>query len=216
MAEIFSYLMGYCDGGHDRLMADANGGLKYALRVRDVFGRIFFDDIMFGGAGHREQDGREIEAVKKIVAAGVNVSMTFGVSGRQAAKEIAYHAAAFQLLRPGSKPSPITPTTVYDWWGKFRDESRPLEPKILGELERMNFTPSSEVAAIVTVFRIKPILESLIDSFVEQLSQVFMLRVFHVGTTGAGDIEFDHVIAWELSRDSSLGNCQVLVPHLPR
>jgi DNA-binding NtrC family response regulator len=26
------------------------------------------------------------------------------------------------------------------------------------------------------------ILESLIDSFVEQLSQVFMLRVFHVGT----------------------------------
>jgi hypothetical protein len=25
-------------------------------------------------------------------------------------------------------------------------------------------------------------LESLIDSFVEQLSQVFMLRVFHVGT----------------------------------
>src|SRR5215470_16979864 len=28
--------------------------------------------------------------------------------------------------------------------------------------------------------------------------------------TGAGDIEFDHVIPWEISRDSSLGNCQVL------
>jgi 5-methylcytosine-specific restriction enzyme A len=28
--------------------------------------------------------------------------------------------------------------------------------------------------------------------------------------TGAGDIEFDHIIAWEISRDSSLGNCQVL------
>ncbi len=28
--------------------------------------------------------------------------------------------------------------------------------------------------------------------------------------TGAGDIEFDHIIPWEISRDSSLGNCQVL------
>jgi 5-methylcytosine-specific restriction protein A len=28
--------------------------------------------------------------------------------------------------------------------------------------------------------------------------------------TGAGDIEFDHIIAWEISHDSSLGNCQVL------
>jgi 5-methylcytosine-specific restriction protein A len=26
----------------------------------------------------------------------------------------------------------------------------------------------------------------------------------------AGDIEFDHVVSWELSRDSSLGNAQVL------
>lgn len=28
--------------------------------------------------------------------------------------------------------------------------------------------------------------------------------------TGAGDIEFDHIVPWEISRDSSLGNCQVL------
>lgn len=28
--------------------------------------------------------------------------------------------------------------------------------------------------------------------------------------TGAGDIEFDHIIAWEISHDSSLANCQVL------
>jgi hypothetical protein len=28
--------------------------------------------------------------------------------------------------------------------------------------------------------------------------------------TGAGDIEFDHIIPWEISHDSSLGNCQVL------
>jgi 5-methylcytosine-specific restriction protein A len=28
--------------------------------------------------------------------------------------------------------------------------------------------------------------------------------------TGAGDIEFDHVVPWELSHDSSLGNCQIL------
>ena len=28
--------------------------------------------------------------------------------------------------------------------------------------------------------------------------------------TGAGDIEYDHIVPWELSRDSSLGNCQVL------
>jgi len=28
--------------------------------------------------------------------------------------------------------------------------------------------------------------------------------------TGAGDMTFDHVVPWELSRDSSLGNAQVL------
>jgi 5-methylcytosine-specific restriction protein A len=28
--------------------------------------------------------------------------------------------------------------------------------------------------------------------------------------TGAGDIEYDHIVSWELSRDSSLGNCQIL------
>jgi hypothetical protein len=28
--------------------------------------------------------------------------------------------------------------------------------------------------------------------------------------TGAGDIEFDHIIPWEISNDSTLGNCQVL------
>ncbi len=28
--------------------------------------------------------------------------------------------------------------------------------------------------------------------------------------TGAGDIEFDHIVPWEISHDSSLGNCQVL------
>jgi len=28
--------------------------------------------------------------------------------------------------------------------------------------------------------------------------------------TGAGNIQFDHIVPWELSRDSSLGNCQVL------
>jgi 5-methylcytosine-specific restriction enzyme A len=28
--------------------------------------------------------------------------------------------------------------------------------------------------------------------------------------TGAGDIIFDHIVPWEISRDSSLGNCQVL------
>ena len=28
--------------------------------------------------------------------------------------------------------------------------------------------------------------------------------------TGAADIEFDHIVAWELTHDSSLANCQVL------
>jgi hypothetical protein len=39
---------------------------------------------------------------------------------------------------------------------------------------------SKSFAVIVALILVA--LESLIDSFVEQLSQVFMLRVFHVGT----------------------------------
>jgi hypothetical protein len=36
--------------------------------------------------------------------------------------------------------------------------------------------------AVLDNAHVLSLLESLIDSFVEQLSQVFMLRVFHVGT----------------------------------
>ena len=72
----------------------------------------------------------------------------------------------------------------------------------VGEVEEDGLMRAHDVwlDAQYDLFRTMPTTEKGLLAFIDYL----------LSHAGADDIEFDHIIPWEISHDSSLGNCQVL------
>jgi hypothetical protein len=85
---------------------------------------------------------------------------------RSPAQEILAHARALVLAIDPRTDDPPDPALVRDLLGLTLSEAR------IASLVGTGLRPGQAAGKLV----------SLIDSFVEQLSQVFMLRVFPVGT----------------------------------